>query len=693
MIYKIFTNKWILSLFFGCFFFIAALLTISDYNIMWDGRNHFFRGQAFANYFLSGRRDYKDLPITKESARYYRDYTDTFTPYIDIEKRLSQDPNYRRSIYQDEVHTFSWLMTQRPTGHPTLSDTASAFFNITFYEKLGWLRDDHAYALYGIVLASILVGIFFYWIYTVYGFFPALVAAITLITTPLFWAESHYNIKDIPLLVFFSLAIWSFYKGFVKYSVKWVIFSSVIAGFALGTKFNALFIPPIVFSWSFIYIFMQNKSDRKKYFKWWWIILVYPLIMFLVLVALWPQLWTNPIGGFLSVLAYYKEVGLNVDYTPAFRTVFNFSTYASIWILVTTYPVVIVMAIIGAIGCFVNLKKNRDTLPLLFLIWFLVPLIRASLPNTSIFGGVRHIIEYIPALSFMSGYGVYCLVKLFSKKLRWIIGMVIVFSFVPFLITLIKLHPAENVYFNSLIGGLPGAKKANFTGWGNTDGGIYEKAVEWINENVQKNAHLAVGFSELADFYLPEFREDLRADNQFSGYLQKGEYIIALTHNSELEQTYRMSYPETFLTPVYEYKVGGVPLIKIWKNERKYLKPELLSLKEIKKIILPKQQGNNLFWDLQQEERIVAVEIQFDKNKECNNLSNGYFQISQDADDWKTLPESYPGEYIQTLGEQPKNNALVAPISGLSTRYIKFIAQPDDACVLRITNSAITTLK
>lgn len=693
MMHKIFTNKWVPSLIFGFLFFVAALLTINDYNIMWDGRNHFFRGQAFANFFLSGRRDYEDLPMSKESARYYRDYTSTFTPYIDIKKRLSLDPNYRRSIYQDETHTFNWLMQQQATGHPTLSDTISSFFNIAFYEKLGWLRDDHAYALYGVVLASILVSISFYWIYVVYGFLPALVSTVALVTTPLFWAESHYNIKDIPILVFFFLAIWSFYKGLVKYSVKWIITSSVLAGFALGTKFNALFIPPIIFLWSFINIFTQNKLNRKKYFKWWWIILVYPLIMFVVLVIFWPQLWANPIGGFLNVLAYYKEVGLNIDYTPAFRTIFNFSTYASIWILVTTYPVIVLMAMVGVIGYFISLKKNKDTLPLLFLIWFLVPIIRASLPNASIFGGVRHIIEYIPPLSFMSGYGSYFLVKLFPGKLRWIIGAAIVSSFIPFLITLIKLHPAENVYFNNFIGGLPGAKNANLTGWGNTDGGIYEKAVEWINKNAQKNSHLAVGFSELADFYLPEFREDLRADNQFSGSLQKGEYVIALTHNSELEQTYRMLYPETFLTPVYEYKVDGVPLIKIWKNEREYVKPELRSLKESIITLLPEKRNNVFFWDLKKEERLMAIDLQFLQDRECKSSDLGFFQISNDSEHWTVLPENYPGEYIQALGEQPKNNNLIALISGFKSRYIEFIAQPDDACPLRVANSKITILR
>lgn len=684
----------ILSSLIGFLFFIGQLITINDYNIMWDGRNHFFKGQAFANFFIYGRHNYQYLPVTKDMVRYYKDYGNRYLPASEsIETRLSQNQHYRRSIYQDEIGTFDWLMDHVPTEHPTLSDTGSAVFNIIFFEKLGWLRDDHAYALYGVVLASVLIGIFFYWIYMSYGFFPAVVATITFATTPLFWAESHYNIKDIPLLAFFFIAIWTSYKGFIKHSLKWIILSSVIAGLALGTKFNALFIIPIILSWSFMYLLTQNNVNKKKYGKWWWVIWVYPLIMYGVLVVGWPQLWEDPIGGFLSVINYYKEVGTNIDYTPTFRTLFGFSTYPLFWIIVTTYPLVLGLGIIGIIGWFITFKKTKDYLPLLFILWLFIPVMRASLPNTSIFGGVRHIIEYIPALSFLAGFGAYVLLSIIPSRLRTISSLFLLFLFIPFIITLIKLHPAENVYFNSFIGGLSGAKKANLTGWGNTDGGIYKKAVEWINQNAEKEAHLAVGFSELADFYLPEFRDDLKADNLFSGYLQRGEYIIALTHNSELEHTYRMLYPETFLVPLYEYKVDSVALIKIWKNEKKYLKDDKKYLSEYRKDISSEIKEGKVVWDLGDLKKITRLEFSYTTDKSCRNLSVGYFSLSKNGEDWTILPEEYPSTVIEVLGVQPQKNHFIVPVAGRDARYLSFLIDPQEACFVNVSRSSIVYLE
>lgn len=683
--------KLIFSVLFAFSFFIYLITTISDYNIMWDGRTHFIKGQAFANFFLSHRKTYRDLPVSKDYARYYSNYSKTFTN-TNLKKRLSPDPHYRRSIYQEDKFDFNRFIKIEATEHPVLSDIGASFFNILFYEKLGIVRDDHAYALFAILLASILVGAVFYWSTSAYGFFPGLISTIVLVTTPLFLAESHYNIKDIPLLVFFSLAIFTFWKGFKSYSLKWIFISSILAGFALGTKFNALFLPIIIFSWALLDLLVENKTTRRKLLRWWWIIPAYPLVMFAVLTVGWPQMWHNPISAFLNVIAYYRLVGLNIDYTPAFRTIFNISTYSSIWIFYTTYPFVTLLVVLGVTGWIKNFKKTKDTLPLLFIIWFLIPLARSSLPNTSIFGGVRHIIEYIVPITLLAGYGVYFCIN--SQK-RWEIlikGFILV-AFAPFIFSLIKLHPAENVYFNSFIGGINGARTQNLTGWGNTDGGIYEVAMRWINKNAKKNSHIAVGYSETADFYLPEFRSDLVPDNSFSGYLAKGEYIIALTHNSELENTYRMLYPQNMLKPLYIYSVDGVPLVKIWKNEKKYFKNDIKKLKE-RKISLPtSKEGSILKWNLLEKDKVVNIKVNFKKDSSCKKLENAYFTVTSDGVNWITLPESYPTIVIDQYGLQPNKESLNAPIAGLDIHSIKLYTDPSNNCLENTVSATVTVLQ
>jgi hypothetical protein len=676
-------SKW--SILVSCLFFFISVLTMKDYNIMWDARNHFFKGQAFANYFLRGWTNYNTLPISEDYARYYRDYISLTFPDPQFYSRISNNPQYRRSIYQDDTHTFDWLMARPATEHPVLSDIGSSISNIILYEKLGWLSDAQAYNIFSITLASFLVGIIFYWMSTSYGYIAAIVATLSLATSSLFWSESHFNIKDIPLLVFFSIAIWTFWKGITKERYVWVIFSALMTGAALGTKFNTVFLPFILIPWLFI--------QKKKLLHWWWLGILYPCIVFAVFFASWPQLWYKPIENFLSVISYYREVGVNIDYTPGFRTIFGISTYAIQWILYTTYPLILFLAGIGIVFSVINFIFFRDTLPILFVLWLFIPLVRASLPTTSIFGGVRHIIEYIPALSLLAGYGMHQIILHVKKRVRLVVVIVIFIAFIPYGITLWRLHPAENVYFNTFVGGLSGAKRMNLTGWGNTDGGIYTIALKWLNAHAEKGAHIAVGFSEVADFYLPDFREDLLADNKFSGYFMEGEYIVALTHNSELEHTYRLLYPETFLEPVFVWSIDGVGLIKIWKNSREFMKNDLKGLKETALYPTGIRKDNQVIWDLGNTESIVRMDSRYLTDLSCQEVENSYILLSQDGNSWNTLPETYPAAYIDSLGMQPNKNILTAFIAGQKARYINLYAEPGNACILNKTYLKVTVLR
>ena len=187
-------------------------------------------------------------------------------------------------------------------------------------------------------------------------------------------------------------------------------------------------------------------------------------------------------------------------------------------------------------------------------------------------------------------------------------------------------------------------------------------------------------------------RKDLFADNQFSGYLQKGEYIIGLTHDSEEEHTYRMRYAENFLEPLYIYEVDKVPLIKIWKNDKKYIKKEIAKLKEKTLQLFPEKIDNSLQWNLPNSTVVTGIEIDFKKNDSCKDITSAYLQISSDGNNWDILPETYPGEVIDVLGEQPKNNQFIAPVARSEISYIALSIEPKDACIFNVENSEIMTL-
>ena len=184
-------------------FFVLGILTLPDYGINWDTINHLPRGQAYLHYYLTGNKDYSELPPFE---KYWQDES-TLLFSSDTENVP------RRSLYQNDSVPYSWFVENDGGGHPPTSDIISSFFNYILFQKLGVINDIDAYRVYGIVVATALVYLVYSWTTKKTNLLGGMVAALSLATYPLFWAESHFNAeKDIPETVFWSFLIYSFYK-------------------------------------------------------------------------------------------------------------------------------------------------------------------------------------------------------------------------------------------------------------------------------------------------------------------------------------------------------------------------------------------------------------------------------------------------------------------------------------------------
>lgn len=120
-------------------------------------------------------------------------------------------------------------------------------------------------------------------------------------------------------------------------------------------------------------------------------------------------------------------------------------------------------------------------------------------------------------------------------------------------------------------------------------------------------------------------------------------------------------------------------------EEIKSLKKEMINIQA--KII-----DNEPTWDLGSIYKLERVEIQFDKFP-CKEMPNSVLKLSENGVNWEILPESYPGESIELLGEQPKNGKLTAPIAGLKARYISITTIENNTCLPTLKESIAFILK
>lgn len=677
----------------GLIYFLLGVLTLPRYGINWDTINHLPRGQAYLHYFLTGSHDYSDLPEWK---KYYQNPRS-----LGVDADVGNENLTGRSMYQLDATTFDYYMEHDGDGHPPLSDILSSVFNRVLFGQLRLINDIDAYRVYGVFLAAALVGLTYYWMASVYGGFSGIVAALALATYPLFWSESHFNTeKDIPETVYWSALMYCVWRGISDKKPKWILLSGVFFGLALGTKFNILFAILVVGPWLLWvyggeYLGLKKKNLRKFIGEKKKLLVagvLAPVIGFMIFVATWPFLWVDSVNSLMGVIGFYKTIGVTTNIDPRFVGRWKINTYPIKWILYTTHPMVLVLAGVGvlvAIYLFV-VKKEKNSAALMFLLWFMVPIMRVISPKATIYGGIRQIMEYVPAMALLAGLGGWFLWK-YIKENNVLGGMVLFLMFIPIFVRMVSIFPNENVYFNFLVGGLSGAKAQEMPAWGNSFGAAYRDGVAWINENAEKDARVVYAFELIPNVPSIFWRQDLSVWNkQRSGYLRLGEYAITLTSQGTESRSYYDMYLNRFLDPVYETKVDGVSILKVWQNDEAHLKRSVDE--ELVSAALEKTDSGIRF-ELSEPRNLSRLELKY-LEKNCNPALGIYVQISMDGKNWARLPGSLPNDWlIPEIGQQPMDGGFIEPFVGQKAKYIEIVMNPVDACLSQVLTSEMFVFK
>jgi len=675
-------KKWRLPFFLALVYFSLSFITLKDYGISWDETIHFRRGQSYLYYFLTGKLNYNNLP-------------EPILQGTNGNPKLIPFP--RRSIYQSDVHNGEYFM-KNDAGHPPLGGEIASLFNYIFYQKLGILPDITSYHIYNILAATIGVFAVGYFAVETMGLFPATVSVLVLCTYPLFWAESHFNIKDPAETAFFTVTLLAFWNFLQKKTKRWLFFSFLFFAFAISIKFNALFIFFILAVFLVLYFKFSglrlNIDKIKLFIKSYWTTFVAGLaIIAVIFIGAWPFLWQNLPTNLLSIVKYYEEIGTGAQYQPSNYFFFGFNLYPTTWILATTPPITLLLTLFGIVAIF-SKKVKKDVWTWLWLIWLIFPVLRVTLPGMAVYGGSRQIMEFLPAMALISGYGVKYFYEFTRKKLLLkylVIGFVSV-GFCGTIYRLIDLHPNENVYFNFIIGGLKGAEKIKLPSYGNSFGNAYLEGAKWINKNVPQGSKLTLLQGAPSNMPPIWIRSDIRylvdgkidpVETYFSGINRGGEYIVELAFNdSNRNYYYAWEYVEKFLTPVYEEKVDGVPILKIWKNDLAHT-VKTYQTKE-KKILSFKKvlEKNNLIeYQFEKNIRLSRLIYFYEKDNRCSPLINTYIESSLDSVNWLREKDSV---LFPQLGGKPGDNSgnFTYYFAGRETKFVRIVFDSGKSCGL-----------
>ncbi len=317
-------------------FLVAGAATLKDYGISWDEPAHFFRGQAQVDLLLTGDFDYKDLAARP-----------------------------RKSIYQDPSQPARFFF--HDSGHPPINGTLAALFNRILYQDLGVMGDIESLHLFNVAISAFLVFVVVSFATRAYGVFPGIVAGLVLGTYPLFFGESHFNIKDPAEAAFFAATIWCLWRATERLSWKWLLGSVLFFSLGLGTKFNILFLPFVMLP----YLAVRFGRDwlrrtgvwsrlSKKFVA---ACLLSPFLVAGIFIGSWVYLWQDPVRNTESVFKYYRDIGTAGEgVQQRYLLPGGWNAFPVIWVVTTTPPLVLVLGGVGMVVAFLKWREKEKIL-------------------------------------------------------------------------------------------------------------------------------------------------------------------------------------------------------------------------------------------------------------------------------------------------------------------------------------------
>lgn len=574
-------------------FFIVGLFTVNDYGMNWDEPARLLRGQAFLTYYLTGKSIQlppRESPLLFAPGEFVTRY-DFLAEEGQKRAQLPETPNpqasfqlvtqavgTRISYYEDSVWANYFLKYDSfEAGHLPLPELLGSLSNKILYGVLGAVGDIESYHIPYIFICAL--GIFIVALFTrdISGSWVAsAVSGLSLALFPIFFGESHFNMKDPLIASLFAGSIWAFWHWVKSSQRRFAILFIIFVATSLTVKWNIVFLPFIVIPWL---IAIRKTTEFKRWWKPKKLILYGCITIFVCsvwMILIWPASWSQPLRAIVDVVSYYASIGYGSDrIQPAGFILFGFDAYPLLLFLAQAPEIVLLLAVCGIWAVLRKRAGNQISTGLLLMSWLLVPIIRYSLPASHAYSGWRQIMEILPPLAILAGIGADTLIQKSTRLIHWLMLCILIISYVFLAFTLIQLHPNENTYFNAFAGGIRGAYEKNLVDPFLTNGNIYKQGAMWINANAEKNARVAILDGRtfaLSPVYL---RSDISiSPYHFSGFDRKGEYILVTDINTEKESAvFSYRYLKSFMKPVHTIQRDGVALLTIYKNDPDYLLP------------------------------------------------------------------------------------------------------------------------
>lgn len=311
-------------------------------------------------------------------------------------------------------------------------------------------------------------------------------ASLLFLTQPLLWGHAFMNPKDTPFMTFFMLSI---YLGLcmadapVQSMAKAAL--TIFAGIVLGFTISFRVIGPLAGLFVIAYAWI---NDRRRV---WGYLIPYLITAGATTYLTWPYLWKAPIANFIEsfrTMANFPATGNLLFWGELYKPdQLPWYYFPTIFGLQLTEPLLL-FSLIGLVVLIVSIPKKEKLEPAALLAgWFLIPVITIFATHASLYDNARQLFFLLPPILFVAGLGMDLIFRNSPAVFPKVLLMMIIA--LPGLYSMIRLHPYEYVYYNSLVGGTGGAfREFEMDYWGIS----FKDATEYLNTVAPQGANVRI---------------------------------------------------------------------------------------------------------------------------------------------------------------------------------------------------------
>jgi hypothetical protein len=363
-------------------------------------------------------------------------------------------------------------------------------------------------------------------------------ASLLFLLQPLFWGHAFINPKDMPFLVFFMASVYLGFRMVDTEGTSRVIFFVVLSGVLLGVTSTMRVVGPL--AGFFVLIYGAFKLRERMF----WRAVPYFFLAIAAAYLAWPYLWISPYANYMESLQTMKQFPFtgrvlfmgksilpkNLPWTY-FPTLLSLQLTEPAWLLAIAGLAILLRSIF---------KKEGREVFILFLGWFLLPILGVIYLHSILYDNGRQLYFLLPPLFFLPGVALDLIFKKLTKPLlkMGLLALVVL----PGIYASVRLHPYEYVYYNSIVNGTGGAFRSyEMDYWGTS----FTEAILKVNRVASPDAKILIyGPKIIARKYA---RPDLQVFVPQEGDIPQPQYEYAILLNRHnLDETHCRSGKTVF---------------------------------------------------------------------------------------------------------------------------------------------------